>query len=110
MEGIELTERTPESKAAYWMEAWQKAKDREKALADKSAMSDAAVTALRADLEAMKAERDRWRREASNLKKKLAAIEDGAIELVDDEEYEPDEDGRNRPENDFDQRDHYREM
>lgn len=68
---------------------------------------------LRADLNAMKAERDRWKKEALNLRAKVTALEEAAEASIDEEEreeYEKDDGGRYRAENDFDARDHYREM
>lgn len=97
----------------YWKDAWQKASNREvaqnKLANDHARKADITLTKL----EAMKAERDRWKREALNLRAKVTALEDAAQEVIDDEpheEYEKDDDGSYRAENGFDARDHYREM
>ncbi len=96
----------------YWKDAWQKASNRElaaKELANKHARR---ANLTLTELQAMKAEKARWKKEALNLRAKLAEVEnriDDGYER-DDEEYEKDDDGRYRAENDFDARDHYTEM
>jgi hypothetical protein len=97
----------------YWKNAWQESKDREmkaNALAHKR-LSE--IKSLKVELNSMKAERDRWHKEAVNLRRKLVAIEDAARDLMDDEDsedYLKDSNGAYKSENGFDQRDHYREM
>ena len=77
-----------------------------------SASRLAAMTILKVDLEAMTEERDRQRTEVRKLRAKLTPLENAARDAVEDDHDEDceDDNGRYRAENDFDTRDHYREM
>jgi hypothetical protein len=58
-------------------------------------------------------QRDRWQKQAASLRKQVIALEGNPEDLVKDDEHKGIRGvcyGRRRPENDFDQRDHYREM
>lgn len=66
--------------------------------------------ALRGDIESLKAELGRQRKEVKRLRAKLTTFEDAAQDEEDEDEYETGDNGRYRAENGFDQRDHCREM
>lgn len=73
----------------------------------------ALIRGYKGEIECLKEELSRKCREVDKLRQKLTALEDAAQDVSEDEDeegFEKDDNGRYRAENDFDQRDHYREM
>ena len=60
----------------YWKNAWQETCDRERAIGMLAQQRRGEIDSLVAQLNSMTAFRNRWRKEANNLKKKLATMED----------------------------------
>ena len=69
------------------------------------------IVYLKAEIKEIGVSREGWRRNALKYIEELADLQKDNSDLEeDDEEYEPDDDGGHRAENDWDQRDHFREM